>query len=183
VAPVLLLQLAILTPLMVTVVATISSGKLSIKNALLQPVKNPLVIGSLLGVAVSVFKIEIPEPIFAPFQLIGASAIPLILMAFGMSLRGTRPFSSGSPVKQVALASIIKVVIMPLVAWVLGQYLFGLSGIELYAAVVAAALPTAQNMFNIAVTYNNSVLLTRDTALVTTVASFPALLVIAWLLV
>lgn len=179
VAPVLLFQLAIMTPVMVTAVASLSSGKFQVKKALLTPITNPLVIGSLLGVVVSATGLQIPEPIYAPFEMIGAAAIPMILMAFGMSLRGSRPLSSGAPKRQIITASVIKVALMPILAWLIARFVFEIEGLELYAAVVVSALPTAQNMYNMAVTYNNSVLLTRDTALVTTVASFPALLVIA----
>jgi predicted permease len=45
-----------------------------------------------------------------------------------------------------------------------------------------SALPTAQNVYNFAARYQRGVVVSRDTVLVTTIASVPALLLIAALL-
>lgn len=179
VAPILLLQLAVLTPVFATLLGAVEGGKFSLVAALKQPLTNPMVVSSIVGLIIAMLGWEVPEPVLAPFDIIGGAAIPLILMGFGMSLRGRHPFSGGSPVAEIVTASVIKVAVMPVLAWLIGAFVLGLNGIELYAAVVIAALPTAQNMYLFAVEHNNSVMLTRDTALVTTVASFPALLLIA----
>ncbi len=52
----------------------------------------------------------------------------------------------------------------------------------LFGVVALAALPTAQNVFTYAYRYDRGTALARDTILVTTVLSIPALLVIAALL-
>ncbi|HOB57351.1 MAG TPA: AEC family transporter, partial [Rhodoglobus sp.] len=59
---------------------------------------------------------------------------------------------------------------------------FGLSGHRLFAVVVLAALPAAQNVFNYAQRYDRGVILARDVVLITTALSLPVLLVIAALL-
>ena len=56
------------------------------------------------------------------------------------------------------------------------------AGEVLFAVVTVAALPTAQNMYNFSARYNRGTVVARDTVLVTTVASVPALVVIAALL-
>jgi malonate transporter len=48
--------------------------------------------------------------------------------------------------------------------------------------VTVSALPTAQNIYNFSARYNRGTVVARDTVLVTTIASIPALLVIAALL-
>lgn len=44
-----------------------------------------------------------------------------------------------------------------------------------------AALPTAQNMVQYALRYRTAEVVARDTVLITTIASLPVMLVIAWL--
>jgi len=53
-APVILLQLIVLAPIALTVLDVTTSGHVSVGRILLQPVRNPLIIGSLLGVIVAV---------------------------------------------------------------------------------------------------------------------------------
>ena len=65
---------------------------------------------------------------------------------------------------------------------VLSQPIRNLSGLPLFAVVALAALPTAQNTFNYALRFERAVPVARDTVLITTVLSIPALVVIAVLL-
>ena len=80
------------------------------------------------------------------------------------------------------LAATLKLVAMPLAAWALGRFVFGLEGIELYAVTVLAALPTAQNVFVFAQRYETAEIVARDTVFLTTIGSVPALLAVALLL-
>ncbi len=52
----------------------------------------------------------------------------------------------------------------------------GLDGAELYAALILAALPTAQNVYNYAATYEVGETVARDTVFLTTFLSLPAML-------
>jgi len=71
---------------------------------------------------------------------------------------------------------------MPLVAWAAARYLFGLDGHALFVAVVLAALPTAQNVFNYAVRYRRGEALARDAVLLSTLLSLPVIVIVAALL-
>lgn len=180
--PVLLMQVVALNPVLLTILDVQTQGRTSLGRVLLQPVKNPMIVGSLLGVALGALRLPIPDEVFRPFELIGGAAIPLVLLSFGMSLRGERPLRPGTGRKAVLTASAIKVLVMPAVAYVFGSFVFGLSEHELYAVVICSALPTAQNIYNFAARYNRGVTVARDTVLVTTIASIGSLLLIAWLL-
>jgi predicted permease len=181
-APIILLQLVILTPIALTILDVTTSGTLSIGRVLSQPVRNPLIIGSALGLLLSVTGIELPEPVMEPFHLIGAAAVPTVLLLFGMSLHGRRILEPGSGRRDILLAVALKIVAMPTIAWAVGAFVFGLEGLPLFAVVVLAALPTAQNVFNYAVRFERAVPVARDAVLITTVLSVPALIVIAALL-
>ena len=181
-APVILLQLLVLAPIILTLLDISTSGKTSLGYILLQPLKNPLIIGSALGVIFSVANIKLPEPVMEPFRLIGAASVPIVLISFGMSLAGQRILEAGTNRRDVLFASGIKLVVMPVVAWVFGRFVFGLEGTPLFAVVMLAALPTAQNVLNYAQRYERAETLARDTVLITTVGSVPVLMIAALLL-
>jgi malonate transporter len=133
-------------------------------------------------VVLNLFGVRLPEPVLAPFELIGGAAVPLILMAFGMSLHGMRPLQAGSGRREIFVATAIKAVVMPGFAYLIAHFGFGLSGTPLFASVVLAALPAAQNVYNFASRYEQGVALARDTVLLTTILSVPVLVVVAALL-
>ena len=181
-APVILLQLIVLAPIALTVLDVTTSGRVSVGRILLQPVRNPLIIGSLLGVIVAVTHLRLPAPVLAPFQLVGGAAVPVILLTFGMSLHGSRVLAPGTDRRDVLLASSLKLAAMPVVAWLLGQFVWHLHGHRLFVVVVLAALPTAQNVFNYAQRYGVATVLARDAVLITTALSIVVLVIVAALL-
>ena len=143
--------------------------------------RNPLLIASLLGAVLAFAHVDLPSLVYAPLTIIGGAAVPLLLMMFGASLVGQRVLEPGSNRRDVLLATALKLVGMPIAAWALGR-LFGLDPVSLHAAVVLAALPSAQNVLNYATQYDRSTLLARDTVLLTTIGSLPALVVVSVLL-
>ena len=181
-APVILLQLIVITPISLTILDLSTSGKLSVGRVLLQPVRNPLIIASALGLLIALTHAPVPADFMRPFQLVGGAAVPVILLAFGMSLHGTRVLAPGEYRKDAVLASVFKLVVMPVLAWVLGRFVFGLEGHTLFAAVILAALPAGQNVFNYAQRYGRGEVLARDVVFITTIGSFPAMLIVAALL-
>lgn len=181
-APVILLQLLVIAPIALTILDLQERGRSSIGRILLQPFRNPIIVGSALGVLLSVTQIELPDPVMEPFRLIGAAAVPIMLLNFGMSLHGQRPLAADTSRRDVVLASALKLILMPLVAWAFGRFVVGLSPELLYGVVVLAALPTAQNVFTYALRYQRGQIVARDSILITTVLSVPVLLVAALLL-
>jgi len=108
--------------------------------------------------------------------------VPVILINFGMSLHGRRMLDTPGTRRDVVLAVVLKLLLMPLVAWAAARYLFDLEGHALFVAVVLAALPTAQNVFNYATRYRRGEALARDAVLLTTLLSLPVIVVVAALL-
>jgi malonate transporter and related proteins len=108
--------------------------------------------------------------------------VPSMLLAYGISLRlGPRP-GAGEPPSQVGTLVLLKLVIQPIAAYLIGAYAVGLDGRDLLAVTVIAALPTAQNVFTLAMRYERGVILARDTIFVATLLSVPVILGITWLL-
>ena len=181
-APVILLQLLVFAPVALTILDIQDRGSVSLGRILLQPITNPIIIASIVGVLFAVLDVNPPDAVMEPFRLVGAAMVPVVLIGFGMSLHGQRPLAAGTARRDVLLASALKLAVMPLVAWGVGHFVFGLTGQALFVVTVLAALPTGQNVFNYAQRYERGEVLARDVVLITTVLSVPVLLVVAALL-
>ncbi len=181
-APVVLLQLLVFAPIVLTTLDVQQNGGGSVWRIILRPFRNSIIVGSALGVLVSALDLTIPEEVMQPFRIIGAAAVPVMLIAFGISLHGQRPLAPGTSRRDVLLATSLKLVAMPVVAWLVGRFVFSLDGLDLFAVVVLAALPAAQNVFNYAQRYERGVVMARDIVLVTTLLSLPVLLLVAAIL-
>ncbi|MCE0766156.1 AEC family transporter [Pseudonocardia kujensis] len=182
VAPVLLFQLAVLTPVYTTVLDVVSGERTSWVRTLTAPLRNPIAVATAAGLVVSGTGWLPPEPVMAPLQLIADLAVPGMLLAFSISLRGAARPGTGDVGPSLWCVVVLKNLVHPLLALVLGGVVLGLSGPALTAVVVCAALPTAQNVFGYAVRFDRGVRLGRDAALTTTIVSVPVLVVLVGLL-
>lgn len=187
IAPLLLFQILIYSPLALGVLDVTAldrtAGKSVLRDTVRLPLTNPIVIGGLIGVVVSLIGWHPPTAILEPMKMLGSASVPAALLAFGMSLTGVPLFKKGqSPRREVALATVLKMLFMPALVYVIARWGFGESGHTLFAQVVIAALPTAQNVLVYATRYRRGQVLARDTALLTTLVSIPVIAVIAWLL-
>ena len=183
VAPVLLFQLLLLTPIALTILDLSGrEGKAPLWSRLLTPLRNPIAVGSLAGVAVSASGVHVPAAVMDPVTLIGNMSVPAVLLAFGISLCGSTMPGRGPDRQLVLLSVALKSVGQPAAAWALATGVFGLHGAPLLDVVVTSALPAAQNLYTYASSYGVGERLARDSILVSTVLSVPVLVVVAALL-
>lgn len=182
VAPVILLQLLVVSPVALTLLDVSTSGAVTVRRVLAQPVRNPIIVASALGLVVAVTGLDVHAVVEEPLRLMGGGAVPLMLVAFGISLAGQRILEPGTQRHDVALASVIKLVLMPATAYALGRFALGLDGHDLFAVVALAALPTAQNVFNYAQRYDAAETIARDTIAVTTFGALPVMMAVGALL-
>jgi predicted permease len=153
-----------------------------LREAVARPFTNPLTVGTLIGLVLSVTGWRLPEVVAAPVELIGAMAVPGVLLAYGISLRLGPGFGGGVPRGELALTSVLKLAVQPVVAWAVAHHLLGISGAPLLAVVVCSSLPTAQNIFVHATRYDRATTLARDTILVTTIGAVPVIALVVLLL-
>lgn len=173
VIPALVLQMAVLSPI---VIAGLDRGASGLLQSVIAGLKAPVVVAAFAGFAVSASSWTVPEPVLAPLQILGGASIPMILMSFGASLTGEKVLQSQRLATTTATA--LKLIGMPAVAWAVAS-LLGLTGSDMYAALILCALPTAQNVYNYAATYRSGEVICRDTVFLTTFLSLPAMLLIA----
>jgi malonate transporter and related proteins len=173
IAPVLLLQLLVLQPLALTALdVAVSPVRLPLGRVLTRPLRNPITVGSLLGLLVALSGVALPDAVVDPLALVGGMAVPAMLLAYGVSLRlGPLP-GRGVAAGELGLAVGLKLLAQPAVAYAAGR-LLGLDDASLLAVTVISALPTAQNVFVIATRYDRGVLLARDAIFVSTLGCVP----------
>ncbi|UYO97985.1 AEC family transporter [Microbacterium sp. M28] len=176
-APVVLLQLLVFTPISLAILDAVTAGRSSIWRTLARTATNPIVLGSALGTLVSVLGIDLPPIVMEPALLLANACVPVLLISYGISLFGQRVLGASGRRRDVLLASTLKLFVMPVIAWVFAQFVFGLSAHEVLIVVVLAALPTAQNVFNYSQRYDIGEAISRDTVFITTIGCVPVLLI------
>ena len=178
-----LFQMLFVTPLILVIVdldTHSGSGRLW-PRILRLPLHNPVVGASAAGLAIAALGLRLPAEVTSPVQTLGGAGVPSALFALGLSLSArTLPSPAARTQRRVLVA--LKTAVHPLLAYVLARYVFSLTGHALFAVVLCAGLPTAQNAFIFASEYGLDTELPRDTVLLTTVLSMATLSVIAYTL-
>lgn len=183
VAPLLVLQMVVITPIILALISDTKPGHSrlrSISSAVFHAIFSPIVIGAGLGLVFCLREWAIPELIYEPVSLLGGASIPLILMSFGASLYKAAPLADASQRGATILALSMKTGVMPVIAGLVG-WACGLSSTDLYSVIILASLPAAQNVYNYAATYQKGTVVARDTILLSTMLALPAMLLIAGL--
>lgn len=176
VAPTLLLQLLVLQPLALAVLDAEAHGPTRWWRLALRPLRNPLTVGSVVGVVLALTHWTLPAAVDAPLRLLADMAVPSMLLAYGIALRLGPGLGRAGSMAELVTTSALKLTVQPITAWFVARVLLGVTGHALLAIVVTSALPTAQNIFVHATRYNRATVLARDTILVTTVAAVPVIL-------
>jgi malonate transporter len=184
VAPIVLFQVVVMAPIAFAVLDHHRQGtgrRVSLRTMATRPFRNPLTVASLLGLLVSLLGVRLPELVMRPIDLVGAAAVPVALIAYGLSLSaGTK--DSITLRRDVVLAVALKTFVQPLTAYVIARWVLDLHGTALLAPTLLAALPTAQNVYVYAVHYRSSRTLARSAVLLSTLLSIPVMILIAGLL-
>ncbi|MCX4732306.1 AEC family transporter [Streptomyces sp. NBC_01363] len=208
VAQIILFQVLLVSPVILTLLDTGTgagsgpgSGKAVVfRRMLTMPVRNPIIMASLLGVAVSALGLRLPHAVAHSCDLLGAAAVPTALITLGLSLNA-RPAAAGStdlaqgtaqPVRaegarhtaraEVVVAVALKTLVQPLIAFAVGGPLLHLPEHQLLAVVLCSALPTAQNAFIYAQQYGLDTRVARNAVVASTVVSMATLSLATWAL-
>jgi malonate transporter len=184
VAPIVLFQLLVMAPVAFAVLDGDRQGsgrRVSLWTLLARPLRNPLTVASLLGLLVASLDVQLPSVVMRPIDLLAAAAVPVGLIAYGLSLSGgTR--DSITLRRDVVLAVLLKTALQPVVAYVVARWVLDLHGVALLAPTLLAALPSAQNVYVYAVHYRASRTLARSAVLLSTLLSIPVMTAITGLL-
>ncbi len=184
VVPVILFQVAFYAPITLTALDMLHSRNNTslLKNLIVTPLSNTMVLAAIAGILVSLAQLPVPEVIAQPVAMLAGASVPLSLVVFGLSLAGARILKKGEVARRdVFLAVAFKNILHPVIAYLLARA-FGMEGSALMAAVVLGALPTAQNVYTYALRFRTNENMARDTGVVSTLASFPIMVIISLVL-
>ncbi len=113
---------------------------------LLDVLKNPFVIAVVLGMIESSVKTGILriDAIDKTLELAGGTALPLALVLIGTSITFTYLRKNFT---LVLLLSLVKVILVPVLAFLSGRFIFGLTGVDLGLGVVLLGTPVAVSSY------------------------------------
>ena len=116
---------------------------------------NPPLIGIVIGLFVSLNNLELPRGIMFFLETLGGTATPALLFSLGIMLSYQKIIT---PTKLIVSMSSLKLIIHPLLAWLIITLLFGGHYPEVHStALMAAAAPSGVMAYMLAVNYNVSV--------------------------
>jgi predicted permease len=116
-------------------------------NAAWNVARNPLPLSIVAGIVWSGLALPLPTPVERWLDLLGAAASPCALFAIGLFLSDK---SVRSGLAEAGLATVIKLLLQPLLAAVVLPWFIDLKSVPGQAALVMASLPTAANAFVLA---------------------------------
>lgn len=116
------------------------------RSALSNAIRNPVIVGCLIGAMLNLSGIGLP-PLIGPFLiLIGKAALPLGLMAVGAGLDLT---TLRQQRHVLAWTAAVKLLVLPFITWTL-CVMFGIEGVSLAVCVLFSALPVSATSYVIA---------------------------------
>ncbi len=144
-----------------------SSGKRSAREALRGILKVPAVYAVALAILFLSTGLRFPSPVRTSIDMLSGAALPVMMLVLGMQFeRAARP---ERPLL-VALASVLTLVVSPLLAFVLADT-FALQGTGRQAAVLEASMPAAIMTTVLALEYDALPSFVTAVVFVTTLAS------------
>jgi malonate transporter and related proteins len=132
--------------------------------------RNPLIVAPVLGAVFAAAGLPVPVPAETFFKMLGETASPCALVVVGLFLAGQNASGDGQARGTAALAT-AKLVMHPLLTWLLATFVFKLDPATTRVAVVLAALPTGTGPFMLAEYYVRDASLTSRVILATTIIS------------
>jgi malonate transporter len=183
VAPILLVQVGILQPAALMILdAQRHTGRVPVRRYLVMPFRNPITVAVVIGVLLRVTHLQLPDVLGSAMDSVGHMAVPLMLLAFGVSLRVDPLPGKGSPVAELWFVQSIKLVVQPLAAYALATWVFHLDAHSVLAVTLLASLPAATVVHIIATRYCTAEQLARDSVLWSTVLCVPVVIAVSGLL-
>jgi predicted permease len=140
-------MIPVLNVMSVSVLATYARPqRLAWPELLLAIIQNPLIWACVVGFALNLSRLPIPQIMNDFADALGRSSLALGLMVVGAGLRVGELMRPGFA---ASLTVFLKVIAMPAIAIAYGL-MFGLSGVNLAVVAIAASVPAASNSYILA---------------------------------
>ena len=139
----------------------------ALKRALVNVLKNPIIIGVVAGLPFSVLGIQVPTVPLKIVNNLAAMATPLALLAIGAGFEGRRALKK---IRPTLLSSLIKLVLIP-AALIPFAVWAGFRGPDLVALLVMLGAPTTVTCYAMAKQMGNDEVLTSSCVMTATLLS------------
>lgn len=149
--------------------------------------KNPIVVGSLIGITLSACHLALPASVSLILHQLGNTSSPCALFAIGMVLvkalrqQGGDKLFTASLVAELNAINLLKLIIQPLIAFGLLNT-FGVAQELIAMGVILAALPTAASVYLLGERYQVHANISAQAILYGTLVTFFSLPIIETLL-
>lgn len=171
------LLLAIHLPVTMTIATLLAEGRATSLQLLLKRLfTHPIIIGILLGSAARPVVAFVPAPLWTIVDLIAGAAVPCALISLGIALRR---YGLASGIGLPAVLSFLKLVLHPLIVFLLATRVFSMPLAWSGVAVLFAACPCGINAYLFAERYKQGVADASSAIALSTALSL--FTIIAWL--
>jgi malonate transporter and related proteins len=106
--------------------------------------RNPLIIAMLSGLFWRFTGLGLTPALDKTLATLGGAGVPCALVALGGSLT---QFQIKGQLPTLSAVVVLKLMVMPIIAWVLSKYIFGLSAIASGVTILFAAMPAGANAY------------------------------------
>ena len=148
-------------------------------SVLVEVLANPIIVGIGLGFAANAVSLVLPGPVDAFARGMSFVAIPTALLALGASLAG---YPLRGELRPAALLAGLKLVVHPLVAWIVVVPVLGLGSPWAPVAVVMAGMPTGAMVYLFGARYDTASGVAATTVAVSSAVSVVTLSVLVVLM-
>ncbi|MES9958045.1 MAG: AEC family transporter [Sedimenticola sp.] len=161
----------------VAVMASLVGSGNSLGDVVKKLFRNPFIIACIVGALLNLTGIGLSGSLYQAFDMLGSGALGIGLLVVGAGLEFSKVVEHRF---LVAFGTCIRLLGMPLLMFI-GAWLFGIEGMPLTVAVIAAAVPTAASSYILARQMGGDAPLMANLITVQVVASVITLPLMIWL--
>jgi predicted permease len=143
---------------------------------LLDFIKDPILIASVLGMLFSYFRVKIPGSIMNLLNILAGLAVPLALLTIGASFRFSHIRKN---LKLLIPVAVLKLIVEPSIAYFIGRYLFKIEAVNISIIVILFAMPLAVAAYIMGKEYGSDSDFLSSSLIISTVSS--AITLTVWL--
>jgi len=133
-------------------ISNLTGKNFKLRDQLVNFAKTPILIATFFGIALLILGVPIPETVLEVTESFGSVLSPLIMFAFGMYFSQNLKFGE---IQLSFLASFNKLLLLPLVTYLVVHYIFPLPTVAAQTSVILACMPSA--FFNLVIADNYGV--------------------------
>jgi malonate transporter and related proteins len=112
---------------------------------------NPIILGCACGLLWRVAGVSMPPLADSMVTMLAQAAIPGALVALGLALNS---YGLAGQMSAVSAITVMKMLVMPAAAWLVGTYVLGLPKLEVGVVTTLAAMPVGANAYLFAAAYD-----------------------------